>query len=58
MKIEGLQKLTKLRELYMSHNGIEKLEGLDHNVGHTSLKALSGFVIDHFKPRLDQSRDS
>ena len=32
MKIEGLNELVNLRELYISHNGIEKLEGLESNV--------------------------
>jgi Leucine-rich repeat (LRR) protein len=31
-KIEGLQSLVNLRELYLSHNGIEVIEGLDNNV--------------------------
>lgn len=33
-KIEGLQGLVNLRELYLSHNGIEVLEGLENNVRH------------------------
>lgn len=31
-KIEGLGSLVNLRELYLSHNGIEVLEGLESNV--------------------------
>lgn len=31
-KIEGLQSLVNLRELYLSHNGIEAIEGLENNV--------------------------
>lgn len=31
-KIEGLQSLVNLRELYLSHNGIEVIEGLENNV--------------------------
>lgn len=31
-KIEGLQCLVNLRELYLSHNGIEVIEGLENNV--------------------------
>lgn len=31
-KIEGLQSLVNLRELYLSHNGIELIEGLENNV--------------------------
>ena len=52
-KIEGLQSLVNLRELYLSHNGIEVIEGLDNNVraelcrrvGHcTALWALGRFL--------------
>ncbi|KAL7754416.1 protein phosphatase regulatory subunit Sds22 [Sorochytrium milnesiophthora] len=31
-KIEGLDKLQNLEELYLSHNGIKVIEGLEHNV--------------------------
>jgi hypothetical protein len=30
--IEGLEGLESLEEVYFSHNGIEKIQGLDHNV--------------------------
>jgi protein phosphatase 1 regulatory subunit 7 len=30
--IEGLEELTNLEELYLSHNGVKRLEGLDGNV--------------------------
>lgn len=33
-KMEGLQSLVNLRELYLSHNGIEVIEGLENNVRH------------------------
>lgn len=33
LKIEGVEKLVNLEEFYISHNGIEKIEGLDTNVG-------------------------
>lgn len=33
-KIEGLQSLVNLRELYLSHNGIEVIEGLENNVSY------------------------
>lgn len=36
-KIEGLEELRNLEELYLSHNAIEKLEGLENNV-HVCLK--------------------
>lgn len=32
--MEGLQSLVNLRELYLSHNGIEVIEGLENNVRH------------------------
>lgn len=32
VKLEGLDKLTKLEELYISHNGVKELGGLEHNV--------------------------
>lgn len=32
MKIEGLDSLHNLRELYLSHNGIEEIEGLENLV--------------------------
>lgn len=31
-KMEGLQCLVNLKELYLSHNGIEVIEGLENNV--------------------------
>lgn len=31
-RIEGLDALTELEELYLSHNGIERLENLDSQV--------------------------
>lgn len=36
-KLEGLETLEALEELYLSHNGIQKLEGLDKNVNLTTL---------------------
>lgn len=36
-KIEGLQSLVNLRELYLSHNGIEVIEGLENNVSRLGL---------------------
>ena len=32
VKLEGLEELETLEELYLSHNGIEKIEGLENNV--------------------------
>lgn len=37
-KIEGLQSLVNLRELYLSHNGIEAIEGLENNVRHPCVR--------------------
>jgi protein phosphatase 1 regulatory subunit 7 len=31
-KIEGLEELEALEELYLSHNGVSKLENLEKNV--------------------------
>jgi protein phosphatase 1 regulatory subunit 7 len=31
-KLEGLEGLTNLEEIYLSHNGLKKIEGLEHNV--------------------------
>ena len=31
-KIEGLEDLNNLEELYLSHNGVQRIEGLEHNV--------------------------
>ena len=38
MKIEGLETLVKLDDLYLSNNGIQQVEGLEHNVSN-SLKS-------------------
>jgi protein phosphatase 1 regulatory subunit 7 len=32
-KIENLEALENLEEIYLSHNGIKKLEGFERNVG-------------------------
>ena len=37
-RIEGLEELTELEELYLSHNGIGKLEGLESNVSDLFLR--------------------
>lgn len=39
-KIEGLQSLVNLRELYLSNNGIEVIEGLENNVSSMSVSEL------------------
>lgn len=31
-KIENIERLENLEELYLSHNGVERIEGLEHNV--------------------------
>jgi len=30
--IEGLEELESLEEIYLSHNGIERIQGFEHNV--------------------------
>ena len=35
--MEGLDSLEALEELYLSHNGLTKLENLEHNVRLTTL---------------------
>lgn len=39
-KIENLEELESLEELYLSHNGVERIEGLERNV------SSSGMVRD------------
>ena len=31
--MQGLENLVNLEELYLSHNGLTKIEGLEKNVG-------------------------
>ena len=38
MKIEGLETLVNLDDLYLSDNGIQEVEGLEHNVSHMHRK--------------------
>ena len=35
--MQGLEGLTNLEEIYLSHNGLTKIEGLEHNVSTYSL---------------------
>jgi protein phosphatase 1 regulatory subunit 7 len=47
-RIEGLEELTGLEELYLSHNGIGKLEGLESNVGDGFIRRhKNGLLIRH-----------
>lgn len=39
-KIEGLEALTELEELYLSHNGLTKIEGLSGNVPVSAAKVV------------------
>lgn len=50
-KIEGLDGLENLEELYLSHNGVKRLEGLEHNVRHIST------LIDHIKGLSNRTLD-
>ncbi|XP_066201909.1 protein phosphatase 1 regulatory subunit 7 isoform X1 [Saccopteryx leptura] len=43
-KMEGLQSLVNLRELYLSHNGIEVIEGLENNNKLTMLDIASNRI--------------
>ncbi|XP_045054056.1 protein phosphatase 1 regulatory subunit 7 isoform X1 [Desmodus rotundus] len=43
-KIEGLQSLVNLQELYLSHNGIEVIEGLENNNKLTMLDIASNRI--------------
>lgn len=40
-KLENLEELTELQELYLSHNGISRIEGLENNVGYILAPFLS-----------------
>jgi protein phosphatase 1 regulatory subunit 7 len=41
--MEGLEELVNLEDLYLSHNGLKKIEGLEKNVSRVSLRAQSAF---------------
>jgi len=43
--IEGLEELTNLEELYLSHNGVKRLEGLDQNVSLLTVFDDSSFIV-------------
>ncbi|XP_059816223.1 protein phosphatase 1 regulatory subunit 7-like [Hypanus sabinus] len=43
-KIEGMQGLVNLQELYLSHNGIEVIEGLENNKKLTTLDIANNRV--------------
>jgi len=42
--LEGLEELKDLDQLYVSHNGIKRLEGLENNVKLTTLDIGNNFV--------------
>lgn len=53
-KLKGLDTLEALEELYLSHNGIQKLEGLDKNLNLTTLDFAANQVtvienVNHLK---------
>lgn len=48
-KMEGLQCLVNLKELYLSHNGIEVIEGLENNV---SLINVNWCVSGNYKKNM------
>lgn len=43
--IEGLDELESLEEIYLSHNGIEKIQGLEHNVSPRAREKKRGEVL-------------
>lgn len=59
MKIEGLETLVALEELYLSHNGITSISGLEHNVSFSlpRLHHLRGLNIIPLHTT-DQSHDA
>jgi protein phosphatase 1 regulatory subunit 7 len=44
-KIEGLEGLENLEDLYLSHNGIIRMEGLEHNVRWLGVKFFSSLSV-------------
>ena len=47
-KLEGLEELKEIDQLYLSHNGIKRLEGLENNVGQkTCLLAMLFADVTH-----------
>lgn len=47
-KIEGLEQLRNLEELYLSHNAIEKLEGLENNVCSLQKRRTLSVIFTNF----------
>ncbi|KAJ7684909.1 hypothetical protein DFH06DRAFT_1118563 [Mycena polygramma] len=43
-KLEGLEELDTLEELYLSHNGVQHLEGLEKNLKLTTLDLGNNFI--------------
>lgn len=39
-KIEGLESLQNLEQLYLSHNGVKKIEGLERNVSDSTFNVV------------------
>ena len=50
-KLEGLEGLENLEELYLSHNGIEKIEGLENNVCFSSRLIMESWLFAQVKLR-------
>lgn len=44
-KIEGLEELENLEQLYLSHNGVERLEGLEKNVSRFSFNSRRDLAL-------------
>ena len=50
IKIEGLEKLVNLDDLYLSNNGIQQVEGLEHNVSERMLVLMLSYLITFVLP--------
>ena len=44
-RIEGLENLECLEELYLSHNGVGRLENLEHNVSFVLMTGTVSAII-------------
>ena len=47
VKLEALEGLENLEDLYLSHNGIKKVEGLERNASFSSPFAMATYSNSH-----------